>query len=162
MIEVFSNPLLLDFLRICLELPPDERQHIERISGEPFTEDACAVSAFSIPGPKWVVKKDGVPLAAGGFVMKRPGVWRDYLLTTPQAWEPPTAFRVTLACRRIMNAMFESGEAHRVECLVPEIRVKARPELDRWYKAMRYSLEATLQGYCADGTAACVYSRVGA
>jgi len=161
MIEVFDNPLLLDFIRVAIELPEDERRQLEEFSGEQFTIDGCAIGNFTVPGPKWVVKRDGVPLVVGGFSPLRPGVWQDFLLTTKEAWEPANAFRVTLACRRVMDAMFKSGQAHRIQCVVPESRVSSRPELEKWYKVLGYKKEATLHGYCANGYAAAVYSRVG-
>lgn len=161
MIQVFSNPFLLDFVKVAIEMPDDEKAQITAFTGEDFDVDAVAVGNFTAPGPKWVVKDDNVPLVVGGFVPMRPKVWRDFLLTTPRAWEPKYAFRVTLACRRVMDAMFRSGEAHRLECLVPERRLSSRPELVEWYRVLGYKQEATHPGYLADGYGAVRFARVG-
>lgn len=158
MIEVVQNPLMIDYLKVALALPKDEQEQIEAMTGEPFDVDGCAVGNFQVPGYKWAIKIGHDPLVIGGFVQERRGVWRDYLLTTPQAWEH--WFPVTRICRRIMDAMLISGEAHRLECITPANRIASRPEIEKWYKVLSYKKEATLRGYCANGADAFVYSRV--
>jgi hypothetical protein len=161
MIQVYNNPLLLDFVKCAILMPQDERDQVRAFSGEEFDIDGCAVGCYTQLGPKWVAKDDNEPLVVGGFVPQRPGVWRDFLLTTPNAWLPGNAFRITLGCRRVMNAMFKSGEAHRLECIVPESRISSRPELVEWYRVLGYQQEATLRAYLADGSNAVVFARVG-
>ena len=163
MIQVYNNVLLMDFVMLALRMPDDERQQLEQFTGLPYDVDGCALGNYTAEGPKWVIKDDehNLALVAGGFAPQRPGVWRDFLLTSPEAWSPKYAFSVTRICRRIMDAMFISKQAHRIECIVPERRILSRPELVRWYKVLGYKQEATLQGYCADGYPAVVFSRVG-
>lgn len=160
MIKVYNNPLLLDFVKICIAMPQDEREQLEAFFGEPYDVDAAAVGNFTVPGPKWVGKIDDEPILLGGFVPQRPGVWRDFLLTTPAAWEKENWFQATRICRRVMDAMFISGQAHRLECIVPAARIASRPVLERWYKIMGYNYEGRLHGYCANGADALIYSRV--
>lgn len=158
MIHVYQNPLLLDYLRVVLKMPDDERAQLEAFTGQPFTVDGCAVGNFTAPGPKWVIKVDDEPLVVGGFSQERPGVWRDFMLTTPEAWQH--WFPVTRICRRIMDAMFQSGQAHRLECVAPTARITARPEIEKWYKILGYNSRVLLHGYCASGADAFMYSRV--
>lgn len=168
MIQIFTNPFLTDFIQVAARMPEDERAQVEAMSGYPFDIDGVAVGNYAIPGPKWVAKiadseeafRVGLatPIAVGGFAPMRPGVWRDFLLSTPEAWEH--WFPLTRACRRAMDAMFQSGQAHRLECIVPAARVQSRPELVKWYKVLGYNEEGLRYGYCASGADAMAYSRV--
>lgn len=161
MIQVFTNPLLLDYVQVCILMPDDERKQIESLVGEPYDIDAVAVGNYMVPGPKWVIKTAAnVPLVVGGFKQQRPGVWRDYLLTTPDAWDKRNAFTVTRTIKRIMDSMFVSKMAHRLECLAPRARVESRPELVKWYNFLGYTQESIRYGYCADGSDAVAFARV--
>ncbi len=170
MIKVFNDPLLVDFFQVAANLAPDQRAHLEALTGRPYDIDGATVGNFTSPGPKWVVKhgedeqqfREGraVPLLVGGFNPQRPGVWRDFFLTTPEAFEKGFWFTVTRVCRRAMNSMFESGQAHRLECIVPAARVQSRPELVDWYKLLGYSFEGRMYGYCASGADADLFARV--
>ena len=169
MIQVFNNPFLADFLYVASQLPQDEREQIEAMNGVKYEIDGVAVGNYMVPGPKWVIKVGNefqfeqglaVPIVVGGFVQQRPGVWQDFLLTTPMAFLKENAFHVTRACKRAMDAMLYSGQAHRLECIVPAARVESRPELVRWYKLLGYNKEGLRYGYCANGADAIAFSRV--
>lgn len=159
MIEVFTNPFLLDFIKVCAKMPQDEREQLEAFTGEKYDIDGAAIGNFTVPGPKWVLKVDDEPICIGGFVPQRPGVYRDFMLTTPEAWEKHW-FGVTRIARRAMDAMFKSGQAHRLECIAPMARLAARPAIEDWYKVLLYTREAPLWRYCADGSDAVIFSRV--
>src|ERR1700675_3535867 len=159
MIQTYTNPLLLDFIKVCLNMPQDEREQLEAFTGEKYDVDNAAVGNFTVPGPKWVIKADDKVLCIGGFVPQRPGVYRDFMLTTPEAWEKHW-FGVTRVARRTMDAMIKSGQAHRLECIAPMVRLAARPGIEDWYKVLGYTREAPLWRYCADGTDAVIFSRV--
>jgi hypothetical protein len=159
MIQVYNNPLLLDFIKVCIAMPQDERDQIEAFTGEQYSVDGAAVGNFTVPGPKWVIKADDEPILIGGFTPQRPGVWRDFLLTTPAAWEQHW-FTITRHCRRAMDAMLNSGQAHRLECIVPAQRLAHREGLAKWYKTVGYNNEGLLHGYCANGADAVIFSRV--
>jgi hypothetical protein len=159
MMQVYTDPFLLDFVKVACVLPEDERAQVEAMVGQPYDIDSVAVGNFMVPGPKWVAKDDGIPIAVGGFAQQRPGVWRDYMLTTSQAWERKYWFSVTRNCRRIMDSMMAGG-AHRLECIVPATRVKQRPELESWYRVLGYRNEGTRRGYCANGDDAVAFVRL--
>lgn len=160
MIQIYTHPLLLDFIRVCVKLPQDERAQLEAITGQPYDVDSAAIGNFMTPGHKWVAKDGDEPVSVGGFVSLRPGVWQDFMLNTPEAFDKKNWFSLTRVSRRVMNAMFESKQAHRLECIVPATRLTARPELLRWYEILGYNREATLYGYCANGADAVIFSRV--
>lgn len=156
MIEVVENPLLAEFIRVAIELPQDERDQLEAFTGEPFDVDRCAIGNFMVPGPKWVIRADGKPLVVGGFAFERPGVFRDFLLTTPAAWEQHW-FPVTRICRRLMDGMLKGKHAHRIECIAPVARLA---KVSRWYEVLGYHQEGVLHGYCANGADAAIFAKV--
>lgn len=154
-IEVLTDPLILDYVKICILMPDDERAQLEAFTGQPYDVDGAAMGAYTANGPKWVIRSDGQPIVAGGFVLQRPGVYRDFLLTTPEAWTDHW-FAVTRICRRIMDAMLISREAHRLEC----VALASREKSFKWYKILGYNNEGRLHGYCANGADAVIFSRV--
>lgn len=160
MITLYNDPFLLDFVKVCIDMPPDERKQVELLSGHAFDIDSVAVGNFMLAGPKWVIKDEAnAPLCIGGFKPQRQGVWRDYMLTTPRAWEKKYWYSVTRTCKRAMDSMFTSGQAHRLECLAPKSRMDQRPELYEWYNLMGYNCEGIRLGYCVDGSDAMAFAR---
>jgi hypothetical protein len=156
MITIEANPYLLDFLYVAARMPQDERDQIESMTGHPFEIDGAAMGAFMVNGPKWVIKKDGRPISVFGGSLERPGVWRDFMMNTAETFAAENYVTVTRMCRKAMNHMFKTGQAHRVECIVP----LARSHVFRWYKALGYKQEAVMQGYLANGYPAVLFSRV--
>lgn len=154
-IRVYNNPLLLDFIKVSLKIPKDEIDQLEAFTGETFDVDRAAIGGFTAPGPKWVIKLDDEPIVVGGYVPERPGVWRDFMMTTPEAWSEHW-FTVTRVCQRIMRAMFASGQAHRLEC----ISLLSRTDAHRWYKSLGMRREAVLEKYCANGADAVSFVRI--
>ena len=154
MIEVFNNPLLLDYVKVCIKMPEDERAQLEAFTGEPYDIDRAAVGNWMAPGPKWVIKANGEPIIVAGFVPQRTGVYRDFMLSTPEAWTDHW-FAVTRIARRVMDAMLMT-EAHRLECVSLASRTKAFS----WYKVLGYHQEGIRYGYCANGADAMAFSRV--
>lgn len=167
MIKMFKDPFLQDYMYIASRMRADEASQIESLTGEKFSVDGAAVGCYMASGPKWVVKLadteadfgtgDAIPLVAGGFTPQRPGVWRDWLITSPLAWDYAVA--MTRICKKAMDAMLSSGQAHRLECVVPLARVESRPELVKWYKILGYEQEGIRRGYCADKSDAMAYFR---
>ena len=155
-----QNPTLLDFLTVVANAPADQRQHFTDLTGFPFDPDGVAIGNFAVPGPKWVIRlHDGFPLAVGGFVPQRPGVFRDFFISTEEAFTKENYLAVTRICRRIMDSVLASG-AHRLECFVPASRIANRPELEKWYRLLGYNKEALHHGYCANGADGLCYARV--
>ena len=156
MILCYSNPFLLDFLIVADQLPDEQRANIKALSGEPYTVDGAAIGSFTTQGPKWVLKtEDHRPIAVGGYVYQRKGVWRDFMLSTSEAWSPENWFTVSRHVRRAMDAMLKSGQAHRLECVTTASRTKAI----EWYRILDYHKEGVLHGFCANGADAVIYAR---
>jgi hypothetical protein len=161
MIQVYTNPSLLDFLKVCACLPDDERQQIELSNGVTYDVDGAALGNYeaSAAGPRWVIKDGELVLTIGGFVQQRPGVWRDFMLNVPEAFGPKYWRAITRVAKNAMDGMLRE-HAHRLECIAPVARLAARPEIEKWYRFLGYTREATLWGYYADGSDAVSFSRV--
>jgi hypothetical protein len=155
MIEVFY-PTLLDFIMVCARLPQDEKDQMEQLSGNEFTIDGAAMGAFNAPGPKFVLKKDGKPLCIFGAVPERRGVYRDFMLNTPEAFSPENYLAVTRHVKRAIDWLFDSGQAHRIYCETPI----ARSRVFRWYKAIGYRFETVIRGCLVNGSDAALFARV--
>jgi len=156
---LYNNPLLGDFIQVCAQLPQDERDQLEAFTGQPYDIDGAALGNYMTVGPKWVLKDGETPICIGGYVVQRPGVYRDFMLNTSEAFEKKYWFGVTRTARRTMDWILHNG-AHRVECIAPARRLAARPQIEDWYKILGYNREATLYGYCANGADAVSFSRV--
>lgn len=152
----YNNPFILDFVIVADKLPQDERDQLEAFTGQKYDAESAAVGAFTAPGPKWVIKtEDNRPICVGGYVYQRPGVWRDFMMNTPEAFGEHW-FAVTRSVIRIMNSMFLSGQAHRLECIALASRTKAHD----WYRILGLHKEGVLHGYAASGADAIIFARV--
>lgn len=151
--------ILLDAIRVVLAATQDQREHFKTMTGTEWDIDGVALGGFQSVGPKWSIHIDGAPVAVGGFAQQRPGVYRDWFIFAPAAFEKANWRTVTRLCRKLMDWVLQNG-AHRLECLVPVGRVESRPQLDKWYRILGYNKEALLYGYCANGRDAYCYSRV--
>ncbi len=154
-LDVYTDPYLTDFLICAHAMPEGERAQVEALTGSEYNPERIAADNFMVPGPKWVIKADDQPIAVGGYVQLRKGVWQDYMLTTPAAFITHW-FGVTRICRRIMNAMLQSGQAHRLQC----IALASRTDVFSWYSTLGMKQEGTLHGYCANGADAVMFARV--
>lgn len=153
MITLAADPTVLDFLMVCQDLRADERAQIEASTGEPYDFKAIVASTCNAPAPRWVVLEDGKPIALIGYTEQRPGVWRDWMMSTDAVWKKPIA--ITRICRRIMETM-EKGGAHRLECVSLATRVDAH----RWYRSVGLKFEGILRKWGANGEDAMMFARL--
>ena len=152
-----AKPMLTDFAYVAHNLPLDQRQQWEALSdGQPFDAEDMATHLAAAHGPRWLVLTDeGHPIIIGGFTYLRPGVWQDWLISTPEAWT--THWRAaSKLCRRMIDAMFEGDDTHRIQCVALADREAAR----KWYRILGYEFEGTLRRYGAHGEDAVMYARV--
>ena len=153
-LQVFTGPKLFDFLQVCHRLPSDEKEQYEAFSGEAYDPEKIAAIVSLRDGPGWVIVAEGKPIVVAGYAMIRPGVWQDWLLSTPEAWT--THWRgVTKICRRAMDAMLRS-EAHRLQCVSLASRIHAH----RWYRPLGLVQEGVLHGYGVNGEDAIMFARL--
>lgn len=158
-VEVFHTPVLLEYIQVVRAAAEDQQEHFTAMTGQEWDVDSVALGAFQTVGPKWSIRIDGTAVAVGGFAQQRPGVYRDWFISTPSAFSADHFFCITRICRKLMDHTLANG-AHRLECVVPWLRVEGSPKLAKWYKVLGYNKEALLYGYCANGADAVCYSRV--
>jgi len=157
-VRIHDTPKLADLLQVCSEAPRDERKQYAAFTGEAFDADRVAArlaaSLLTMPTwPAWVITADGTPIVAAGFSQLRPGVWQDWMVSTPAAWD--THWRaVTRLARKVMDSMLR-GDAHRLQCVALASRTKAH----RWYRALGLAPEGVLYGYGVRGEDAVMYAR---
>lgn len=152
-LSIYQDPKLVDFLIVSHQMPEDERTQYEAFTGKKFDPERISSVLHQHVGPAWVITAGGEPVFIAGFDMIRPGVWQDWLLSTPSAWD--THWRgVTRICRRAMDSMLQSG-AHRLQCVSLASRIHAH----RWYRPLGLTLEGTLRGYGVNGEDALMFSR---
>lgn len=150
-----AKPMLMDYAIVCHQLPEDQRrQWVALGSGQPFDSEEMALQLASRSDPAWTgIGLDGKPIFVGGFSYIRPGVWQDWLITTPEAWTDHWR-AVSKVCRRMVDAMLE--DAHRIQCVALADRTRAH----EWYRVLKYEFEGVLHGYGAEGQDAVMYARV--
>jgi hypothetical protein len=153
-VTTYKDPGLVDFLQVAHKLPEDEREQYEAFAGEPFNPERVAAAYSLRPGPRWVLVAGGEPIVVAGFDMIRPGVWQDWLFSTPEAWTVHWR-SVTKISRRVMDAMLRTS-AHRLQCVSLASRIHAH----RWYRPLGLELEGTLRGYGVNGEDALIFSRL--
>lgn len=151
MITLSTNPRLIDFLLICELLRPNERAQIEALWGLPYDFERAASFCYNLPDPKWVGLSDGKPVAAGGFLQQRPGVWEIWLAGTDAAWAQPIA--MTRLARTAMRAMFESG-AHRLQ----HTSLASDTAAHSWYRSIGLKFEGKMAAWGSKGEDALMFA----
>lgn len=152
-LELHEGVNLADALDIAGAAPADQIRQYEAFVG-PW--DAWRVAHAAAYTPlSWTLTQEDRPLAVGGFVMVRSGVYQDWLLTTADAWAPGTWKAVTRQLRLVSDRVLQAG-AHRLQCVALADRDSARA----WYRVMRLEYEGTLRAYGLQGQDAVMYSRV--
>lgn len=146
---------LVEMLRICYALPSDEREQWEAFAGRAYDAEAVAAEFHLRPGPKWTIMEGELPVLAAGFTELRDGVWQDWALTTPVAWESRRWMTVTKIVRRVMDGMLQD-HGHRLQCVSLASRIQAH----RWYRVLGLELEGTLRAYGVHGEDALMFSRL--
>jgi hypothetical protein len=153
-VGLYEGAGLTELLQICFALPEDERDQFEAFTGARFDPEMLAASLSLRPGPKWVVAADGHPIFAAGFTELRPGVWQDWAVSTPAAWEAHWR-PVTRCAKRVMDEMLQT-RAHRLQC----VSLASRHLAHRWYGAIGLIDEGHLHGYGVNGEDAVMFYRL--
>jgi len=154
MLVVYRNPSLIDFLRVADNLCPDEREQYEAFTGETFDAQRVAAAYAYTPCPQWVICNKEGPVVIAGFNQLRPGVWQDWMFSTPEAWSQHWR-GVTKIARRALDAMLRE-DAHRLQCVSLASRIHAH----RWYRPLGLEQEGTLRGYGVNGEDAIMFARL--
>lgn len=152
--DLYTNPQLVDFLIVLDNLPADEIQQYEAFTGQKWDPQEVAAAYSLHPGPKWLGAVEGKPVCIAGFELIRPGVWQDWLFSTPAVWTDHWR-TATKLCRKVMDLMLQK-EAHRLQC----VSLASRTAAHRWYRPLGYTQEGILRHYGAHGEDAVMFSRI--
>ena len=153
-IQLYRNPRPMDYLHVCFRLNEDERDQIEAFTGRGYDPEDTAI-AHVHKAPAWMLCEDNEPYCIAGFDMLRPGVWQDWLLSTPKAWDQKHWRSTTRHVKRVMDAMMKT-EAHRLQCVSLASRIHAH----KWYAVLGLAPEAPLKAYGAHGEDAIMFARL--
>jgi hypothetical protein len=154
-VQLFRDPTLIDLLDVAYRLPEDEREQIKAFTGAEYDPQSLAAAYHLRAGPKWMLHDGQQTLAVAGFDLIRPGVWQDWMVSTPEAWTPENWRSTTRYVRKVMDAMLKT-EAHRLQCVSLASRIQAH----RWYRLLGLEFEALLGAYGANGENAFMFSRL--
>jgi RimJ/RimL family protein N-acetyltransferase len=114
---------------------------------------------FGVPpkderGPAWTMKKDGRPIACGGFVGIGDGMAVVWVMATDEV--RGHGMKLCRFARNATKIVFETMGWHRIHAAV---RVD-RPEYQRWAELMGFEREGCMRKAAPDKTDLYLYARV--
>lgn len=143
---------LADTLAVCRRLPRDEQEVYEALNGLPYSAEDVAASAHYYNGIHFIVHDGEAPVAVGGFVRQREGVFRTWFFASDDVWVRH-GLPLTILVRNTIADTLGSGLAHRIETVTLADRSRARA----WYERLGLKFESTLPGYGVNGEDAVLY-----
>ena len=148
---VLSEATPADVLAVARNLPKDEINQIEVLSGKVFDPQYVAEYVFRDANVLWCYKADE-PLVIAGFIQLTPVVWRTVFLATKRAWAEHGR-AVTMATVEALQNVIGQKEHIRVEVVC----LKKRKLAQRWYNTIGLEYESTLKAYGTGGESAVMY-----
>lgn len=155
---LIDSPTVQDLAYLCTRMREDERDQFCALNRlDAYDADAAARQLAGLPGPSFaLLGPDGMPVAAGGFVSVRPGVYQSWMVGTEDGWAAHWR-DLTKSCRRVMDFLLQDGDCHRIETVCLASRTKA----GRWYmKGLGERFEGVQRGWFPDGRDAAWYAKV--
>lgn len=143
---------LADTLTVCRRLSRTEQEVCEAFTGTPYDADDVAAAARFYNGIHFVAHDGVEPIAVGGFIRQRPGVFRTWFYAPDNVWAPYAGDLTALVARVIQDTL-ASKLAHRIETVTLADRSQARA----WYARLGLEFESTLRGYGTHGEDAVMY-----
>lgn len=134
-------------LGLAIQMPEAEQRVAEVVSGLPFDAEAFTAAVFGSRGIHHEIRGCGCsPVAAGGFLPVRGGVYRTWFCAPEWAWQAHGA-ELTRVSAQAIQALLADGLAHRIETVTLASETRAR----RWYEKIGLAFESTLYGYGSQG-----------
>lgn len=141
-------------LAVAANLPESEKTLFKAMTGEDYEPEGFLVALADLPGEHYIFWAGEKPVAVGGFIPQRPGVYRTWFIAPEATWTDHGA-ELTDACRDKIADLLD-GLAHRVETVTLADRAEARA----WYERIGLTFESTQIGYGARGEDAVMYVAV--
>jgi hypothetical protein len=147
------QPTLHGLLQLAQQLPDEEREVYEALTGEKFDPERYAAQTFLAPGIHHMGLRYGAePVFAGGFLPNGEGVYRTWFCAPEWAWKAH-GNQITLICDGFIRGMLAAKLAQRVETVTLASHTRAR----QWYEKLGLKYESTLHGPNSGSTDAVVY-----
>lgn len=148
------QPTLSGLLQLAEQLPPDERDVYEALTGEKFDAERYAAQIFLAPGIHHMgVRYGAEPVFAGGFLPHEEGIYRTWFCAPEWAWKAHPG-QISLICSQFIRGMFASKLAQRIETVTLASHTRAR----QWYEKLGLKYERTIHGPNSGSTDAVVYA----
>jgi hypothetical protein len=154
-IDTTTEPKLDELRFICARLSASERDQYEALGFGDFQPEALAEALHAKPGPKLLMRADGVPVACGGYDSVGVGVMQSWMVGTVEGWARHGR-AITRETRRFMRVLLSVEGIRRLQTMCLADRAEAR----RWYEAIGLDFEGTLRGFAQDGRDCALYARV--
>lgn len=140
--------------KVADNLPDSEKLLFKAMTGEDYDSKDFLVALADMPGEHYIFWAGEIPVAVGGFIPQRPGVYRTWFIAPAATWTDHGS-DITEACREKIADLLD-GLAHRVETVTLADRAEARA----WYERIGLTFESTQRGYGAGGEDAVMYVAV--
>lgn len=139
-------------MAVIQQMPEDERVLFKAMTGDDFDAENVLVAMADLPGTHHLFWVGDKPIAVGGFIPQRKGVFRTWFIAPDSAWTDHGE-DLTETCKSLISGMLEDGLAHRIETVTLADRAKARA----WYERIGLAFESTQRKYGSDGQDAVMY-----
>ena len=134
------------------KMPAEERVLFKAMTGDDFNAESVLVALADLPGTHHLFWNGETPVAVGGFIPQRKGVYRTWFIAPDESWAT-VGKELTNSCRGLVKGMIDDGLAHRIETVTLADRTKARA----WYERIGLTFESTQRGYGSGGEDAVMY-----
>lgn len=139
-------------LAVLKQMPEDEKTLFKSMTGDDFDAENVLVAMADLPGMHHLFWVGDKPIAVGGFIPQRKGVFRTWFIAPDATWvEHGDA--LTESCKGLIYGMLTDGLAHRIETVTLADRVKAQA----WYAQIGLTFESTQRKYGSSGEDAVMY-----
>ncbi len=139
-------------MAVLQQMPEAEKVIFKAMTGDDFDAENVLIALADLPGTHHLFWNGETPVAVGGFIPQRKGVYRTWFIAPDESWKT-CGQEITDKCRDLVQGMIEDGLAHRVETVTLADKVEARA----WYERIGLTFESTQRGYGSGGEDAVMY-----
>ena len=139
-------------MAVLQQMPESEKVIFKAMTGDDFDAENVLIALADLPGTHHLFWNGETPVAVGGFIPQRKGVYRTWFIAPDESWKT-CGQEITDKCRDLVQGMIEDGLAHRVETVTLADKAEARA----WYERIGLTFESTQRGYGSGGEDAVMY-----
>ncbi len=139
-------------MAVLKQMPESEKVIFKAMTGDDFDAENVLIALADLPGTHHLFWNGETPVAVGGFIPQRKGVYRTWFIAPDESWKT-CGKDLTDKCRDLVQGMIEDGLAHRIETVTLADRAEARA----WYERIGLTFEAPHAKYGSGGEDAVMY-----